>query len=179
MTMSKSKWVIDPAHTLVEFAVKHMMIATAKGRFSGVEGSIEADPADLSSAKFEATIDVNTVDTRDAQRDGHLRSADFFEVEKYPVITFRSRQVNHVEGNEYQLVGDLTIRGVSQPVTLDLTYEGQAKDPWGNERIGFAAQAKINRKDFGLTWNAALETGGFLVGEQVKLDIHIEAIKQG
>lgn len=172
-----AKWVLDASHSLVEFSVKHMMIATVKGRFSGVEGVIEADPADLTKAAFDVTVASATIDTRDEQRDGHLRSADFFDVEQYPHLTFKSRQVEQ-SGDEYQLIGDLTMHGVTREVTFALTYEGQGKDPWGNERIGFAAEAKVNRKDFGLTWNAALETGGVLVGEQVKIAVHIEAVKQ-
>ncbi len=173
-----AKWVIDPSHTLVEFSVKHMMIATVKGRFAGVEGTIVADPADLTSAAFDVKVDLSTIDTRDAQRDGHLRSADFFDVENHPAMTFKSKSVKAKGDDEYTLTGDLTIRGVTKEVAFDLTFEGQGKDPWGNEKLGFSAVGKINRKDFGLEWNVALESGGILVGETVKMEVHIEAAKQ-
>lgn len=175
---TKSKWVVDPSHTLVEFAVKHMMIATVKGRFTGVQGVIYADPADMTTAEIEGTIDAATVNTGEPQRDQHLRSADFFDVEKYPYITFKSKKIERTGDNEYKLTGDLTIHGVTKEVTLDLTVEGQGKDPWGNERLGLSAEGRINRKDFGLHWNALLETGGVLVGEQVRISIQVEAIKQ-
>jgi polyisoprenoid-binding protein YceI len=169
-------WKIDPTHTHVEFAVKHMMITTVKGRFSGVTGEIRLDEAQLASSKVDIEIDAATIDTRDSQRDTHLRSGDFFDVEQYPKITFRSTSV---EGTleSFKLNGELTIRGVSRPITLDVTHEGRGKDPWGGERIGFTATGKLNRKEFGLNWNAALETGGFLVGEDVKITLDVEAVK--
>lgn len=176
--MSKVTYVVDPAHTLVEFSVKHMMISTVKGRFSGVEGIIQADPADLTSAEFNIAVDVATVDTREAQRDGHLRSADFFDTENHPKLTFKSKKVTGKGGDEYAVTGDLTIRGTTREVTLNLSYEGANKDPWGNDRVGFLATGKVNRKDFGLLWNVALEAGGWLVGEEVKMEVHLEAIKQ-
>lgn len=176
--MSKATWVIDPSHSLVEFSVKHMMIATVKGRFSKFEGSFTADVTDLTTAQFAATIDAASVDTRDEQRDGHLRSADFFNVEEYPTLTFKSTRIERVSGDDYKLTGDLTIRGITKEVTLDATFEGTGKDPWGNERAGISAETKVNRKDFGLVWNVALETGGILVGEQVKISIQAQAVKQ-
>jgi len=172
------KWVVDASHTNVEFSVKHMMIATVRGRFGEVEGVIEGDPADLSSARFEATINAASIDTRQSDRDNHLRSADFFDVENHPKITFKSTRVEKTGENEYKVTGDLTIRGTTRPVTLDLTFEGRGKDPWGGERIALSATGKINRKDFGLTWNAALETGGVLVSDEVKLDLNVEAVLQ-
>lgn len=176
--MAKTKWVLDPAHSLAEFSVKHMMISTVKGRFAKLEGVIEADPADLTTATASVEIDVASIDTHEAQRNQHLRSADFFDAEKFPKLTFRSKRVTAKGGDEYALTGDLTIRGVTKEVTLDLTFEGEGKDPWGNQRIGFSAETRINRKDFGLNWNALLETGGVLVGDQVKINVEIEAIKQ-
>lgn len=176
--MSKTKWVIDPAHTLLEFSVKHMMIATVKGRFSGVEGGLYADLPDLTTADIEVTADANTVDTREAQRDQHLRSADFFDVENFPQITFKSNRIERTGNDAYKIIGDLTIRGVTREVAFDTTFEGMGKDPWGGERAGFSAEAKINRKDFGLNWNAVLETGGILVGEQVKISVEVEVVKQ-
>jgi polyisoprenoid-binding protein YceI len=175
--MSKATWVIDPSHTMVEFSVKHMMISSVKGRFSAVEGAILADGSDLSNAEINVTVDTASLSTRDDGRDAHLKSADFFDVENFPSLTFKSKQVMR-DGKEYKLTGDLMIRGVSNEVVLDLNYEGQAKDPWGNDRIGISAEGKIDRKTFGLVWNAALETGGILVGDQVKISISAEAIKQ-
>ncbi|HLT57976.1 MAG TPA: YceI family protein [Limnochordales bacterium] len=171
-------WKVDPSHSLVEFSVRHMMFATVKGRFSKFDAVIKGDPNDLTSATFEATIDAASIDTRDEQRDGHLRSADFFDVEKFPNLTFRSRQVTKTGDNTYQVVGDLTIRDVTRPVTLDVEFTGQGKDPWGNQRIGLRAKTSINRKDFGLTWNAPLEAGGFLVGDKVDITIEVEAVGQ-
>jgi len=172
------KWVVDPTHTNVEFAVRHMMISTVRGRFSKFEGVIEGDPNDLTGARIEGTIDAQSIDTRQEDRDNHLRSADFFDVANHPQITFKSTKVEKVGDNEYKVTGDLTIRGVTRPVTLDATFEGRGKDPWGGERIALSATGKINRKDFGLTWNAALETGGVLVSEEVKIEINAEAVLQ-
>lgn len=171
MSDAITTWKLDPAHTDITFAVKHMMIATVRGRFSGVEGTLTGDPNDLANAKVEVKIDASTIDTRQEQRDDHLRSADFFEVEKFPEITFVSRQVTPKGGDAYEVVGDLTIRGVTQPITLDATFNGRGKDPWGNEKIGFSAEGRLNRKDFGLTWNAPLEAGGFLVSDEVRITI--------
>jgi polyisoprenoid-binding protein YceI len=169
-------WKIDPAHTHVEFAVKHMMIATVKGRFSEVTGEIQLDEGNLRNSKVYIEINVASIDTREPQRDQHLLSPDFFDVEKYPKITFRSTAIENTL-EQFKLTGDLTIHGVTRPVTLDVTHEGRGKDPWGGERIGFAATGKIKRSDFGLTWNAALETGGFLVGDDVKISLDVEAVK--
>lgn len=176
--MSKATWVLDPSHSLVEFSVKHMMIATVKGRFSKFEGALTADVSDLTTAEIAVTADVASIDTRDSQRDDHLRSADFFDVEQFPTLTFQSARIERVAGAEYKLTGNLTIHGVTHEVTFDTTFEGTGKDPWGNERAGFSAEAKINRKDYGLVWNVALETGGILVGDQVKIAIQISAVKQ-
>lgn len=176
--MAKATWALDPAHTLVEFSVKHMMIATVKGRFTGIEGAVEGDLPDLTTARVEASVDATSVDTREAQRDQHLRSADFFDVEKFPKLTFQSTKVEAADGDDYKLTGDLTIHGVTRQVVLDVTFEGMGKDPWGNERAGFSAKGTVSRKDFGLVWNAMLETGGVLVGDQVKIAIEAEAIKK-
>jgi polyisoprenoid-binding protein YceI len=169
-------WKIDPAHSHVEFAIKHMMISTVKGRFSDVAGEIRLDEANLPNSRVDIDVNVASIDTREHQRDTHLRSADFFDVEKFPKMTFRSTRL---EGtlDELKLTGDLTIHGVTRPVTLDVTHEGRGKDPWGGERIGFSATGKIKRSDFGLTWNAALETGGFLVGDDVKISVDVEGVK--
>lgn len=175
--MSKSTWLIDPSHTQAEFSVKHMMFATVKGRFDKLEGQIVADPADLTTAEVKGSVEVESVSTGDAQRDGHLRSGDFFDAANHPKLTFESTQIRR-DGDDYKMVGNLTMLGVTQQVTFDLTYEGAGKDPWGNDRIGFAAETKVNRKDFGLNWNAALEAGGVLVGEQVKIAVYGQAVKQ-
>jgi polyisoprenoid-binding protein YceI len=171
-------WKLDPAHSAAEFKVKHMMISNVKGSFSGLSGTLTEHTIDATLSSIEASIDVSTVSTGDAQRDGHLKSADFFDVEKYPAMTFKSTKVERKGESEYAVTGDLTLHGVTKPVTLDV--EGPStpgKDPWGNTRIGISATAKINRKDFGLNWNAALETGGILVGEQVSISIDAQFIK--
>jgi polyisoprenoid-binding protein YceI len=171
-------WAIDPAHTAVEFSVRHMMVSSTKGRFTGVTGTLVIDEQNPENSSADVTIDAATVDTREERRDAHLRSADFLEVEKYPAITFKSTRVVPERGDRYKVYGDLTIHGVTQPVVLDTEYFGQNKTPWGSEVVGFSAETKINRKDFGLTYNAALETGGFLVGDEVKIRLEVEAIKQ-
>jgi polyisoprenoid-binding protein YceI len=175
--MAKSIWQIDPAHTEVEFAVKHMMISTVKGRFAEVSGTIDLDEADLSGSSVEVEIDVASIDTRQGQRDEHLRSADFFDVENHPKLTFRSRRVE-VEGvGHFRIVGDLTIRDQTREVVLEGTDEGRATDPWGNSKAGFTARTSIDRRDFGLTYNAALETGGVLVGNEIKITLEVQAAK--
>ena len=171
-------WKIDPAHTAAEFKVKHMMIANVKGTIKGITGDLTEHTTDASLSSIEATLDVSTINTGEPQRDGHLKSADFLELEKYPAITFKSTQVERKGEDEYAVTGDLTIHGVTRPVTLSV--EGPTppqKDPWGNVRIGLEATTKIDRKDFGLTWNTALETGGILVGDTVHITIEAEFIK--
>lgn len=171
-------WVLDAEHTSVEFAVKHLMVSTVKGRFSGVTGTIRLDEGDLANSSVEVSIDVSSIDTRQGQRDEHLRSPDFFDVENYPTIEFRSRRVEPVRSGEFRVIGDLTIRGVTREVVLEVTDEGRAVDPWGGRRAGFSAKTSIDRQDFGLTWNQALETGGVLVGNEVKISIDVEAIAE-
>ena len=171
-------WSIDPAHSHVEFAVKHMMIATVKGRFGVVHGTVQTDDADPARGIAEIEIDVDSIDTREPQRDTHLRSADFFDVEQFPKITFRSSRITDVSGDRFKLSGDLTIHGVTRDVTLDVTSEGRGRDPWGGERAGFSATTKIKRSEFGLTWNQALETGGLLVSDDVKISLDVEMVKQ-
>ena len=175
---STTTWKLDPAHSGAEFKVKHMMISNVKGHFSGLTATLTEHASDASLSSVEATIDVNSVNTGDAQRDGHLKGADFFDTEKYPNMTFKSTGVEKTGEAEYSVTGDLTLHGVTQPVTF--TVEGPsapAVDPWGNTRIGLTASAKINRKDFDLSWNATLETGGILVGESVHIVIEAEFIK--
>ena len=170
-------WTIDATHTEAAFAVKHLMIATVRGRFSEIQGQVSFDPADLSSGSVNVSINVASVDTREAKRDAHLRSADFFDVEKFPAMTFQSRRVQALKGSTFQLVGDLTLKDVTREVTLDVESQGLQADPWGGERAGFSARTSINRKEFGLTWNVALETGGIMVGEDVKITIDAELVK--
>ena len=175
--MTRTTWQIDPAHTEVGFAVKHMMLATVKGRFADVTGTISIDEADLAGSTVDVTIGTASIDTRQEQRDAHLRSADFFDVENHPTLTFVSRQVETSGSGKLRITGDLTIRGVTREVVLETAEEGRGKDPWGNERVGFSASTAIDRREFGLTWNNALETGGVLVGNEVRISLDVEAVK--
>ena len=174
---TQTTWTIDPAHTEVGFSVKHLMISTVRGRFADVRGTIQLDGSDLTRASVEAEIATASIDTRQDQRDAHLRSADFFEVEKYPTITFRSTAVERTGNDRYRITGDLTIRDITREVVLEGTDEGRGRDPWGGDRLGFSATTTIDRSDFGLTWNQALETGGVLVSDQIKISIDLEAVK--
>jgi len=176
-TPTQTVWKIDPAHSLIEFAVRHLMITTVKGRFGGVEGTVRLDEANPAAVDVDVRIDVSSIDTREPQRDAHLRSADFFEAEKHPHITFTATRPISRKGNEFELAGDLTIHGVTKEVVLDVTEEGRGKDPWGGERMGFSATTKIKRSDFGLTWNQALEAGGVLVGDEIKISLDLELLK--
>jgi polyisoprenoid-binding protein YceI len=177
-TATRSTWKIDPRHTLVQFSARHMMVTSVKGFFPGVEGTILDVSDDPTTSSVEVTIDAASVTTGDPQRDGHLRSADFFDVEHYPTITFKSRRIQG-KADEFELVGDLTIRGVTREVQLDVTYNGIGKTPHGSTIAGFTAEGKLNRKDWGLTWNVGLEAGGVLVGDQIKLSLEVEAVKEG
>ncbi|WP_010096876.1 YceI family protein [Ornithinibacillus scapharcae] len=176
--MTKTVWTVDKSHSSLEFIVKHMMISKVKGVFTEFEASLEADPSDLTGASIEFTVDLNSIDTRNEDRDNHLRSNDFLDIASHPKMTFVATDIKSTGDNEYDVTGDLTIRGVTKPVTFEMTMEGVHKDPWGNEVAGFSGTGKLNRKDFGLVWNAALETGGVLVGEEVKINLEIEAHKQ-
>jgi polyisoprenoid-binding protein YceI len=177
-TPTTTAWNIDPAHSAAEFKVKHMMISNVKGKFTGLAGVLSLNEEDVTKSEIEASIPVITISTGDEQRDGHLKSADFFDAEKFPVMTFKSAKVSPASGGEFTVTGDLTAHGVTRSVIFDVEGLTQpAKDPWGNLRIGFSATAKINRKDFGLTWNSALETGGVLVGEEIALTLDVEFIK--
>ena len=175
---STTTWKIDPAHSHAEFKVKHMMISNVKGSFSGVSGTLIEDTADPTRSQVEATIDISTITTGDAARDTHLKSADFFHHDEHPQMVFKSTKVEEKGPEEYAVTGDLTVHGVTKPVTF--AVEGPSapgKDPWGNTRIGLSATTKINRKDFGLSWNAPLETGGILVGEDVQISLDVQFIK--
>jgi polyisoprenoid-binding protein YceI len=171
-------WKLDPAHSVAEFKVKHMMISNVKGTFSGLSGSLQLDEADRTHSSVEASIDVSTIKTGDDQRDGHLKSADFFDVEKFPTLTFKSTNIDSTGGADYEVTGDLTIHGVTNPVIFAVEDVSEpSKDPWGNQRIGLSATTKINRKEFGLSWNSALEAGGLLVGETVTIMLEVQFIK--
>jgi polyisoprenoid-binding protein YceI len=177
-TIAKSKWNVDVAHSSVDFTVKHMMIAKVKGSFHSFEANIEADPADLTSANIGFTIDLSSVDTRTEDRDNHLRSADFFDVEKFPKLIFKSTSIERAGEDQYNVTGDVTLHGVTHAERFVVTFEGSGKDPWGNEKVAFSAVGSIKRSDYGLTWNAALETGGVLVGDEIKIALEIEASAQ-
>jgi polyisoprenoid-binding protein YceI len=172
-------WTIDPVHSHVEFSVRHLMISTVKGRFAGVQGTAVLDEAQPGNSKVEVTIDVRSIDTHEPDRDTHLRSADFFEIEKFSAMTYRSTRVEKAGDDRYRVTGDLTIRDQTRPVALDVTLEGKGKDPWGGDRMGFSATARIKRSDFGLKWNQLLEAGGVAVGDEVKIAIDVELVKQG
>jgi polyisoprenoid-binding protein YceI len=169
-------WAIDAAHSEAGFAVKHLMISTVKGRFGAISGTIVLDEANPAASTVQAEIDATSIDTRSEQRDAHLRSPDFFAVEAYPTLTFRSTKVDAQSKGEFRVTGDLTIRDVTKQVVLEVEETGRATDPWGGERIGFTATTKLNRDEFGLTWNAALETGGVMVGNEVKITLEIQAV---
>ncbi len=171
-------WAIDPVHSIAEFSVKHMMISTVKGRFRTVAGTIQLDEANPANSSVTAEIDVASIETGEAQRDGHLRSDDFFNAEQYPQLTFRSTRIEKKSDEEWKIAGQLTIRDVTQDVTLDTEYSGQITDPYGKQRAGFTAETTLSRKEFGLKWNALLETGGAVVSDRVKVTLHLEAIRQ-
>jgi polyisoprenoid-binding protein YceI len=170
-------WTIDPTHSLVEFSGKHMMFTTVKGRFRDVQGTIALDQADLASSSVEVEIRADSIDSGVDQRDGHLKSPDFLDVENNPTITFKSTSVRPLGSDRARVAGDLTIRGTTRPVELDVAYEGLGTSPWGKEVVGFSARTELNRKDFGLTWNVALEAGGFLVSETVKIQLEVQAVR--
>lgn len=171
-------WKIDPAHSRAEFKVKHMMISNVKGSFNGLTGTLIEDTTDPTRSQVEASIEIGTISTGDGQRDAHLKSADFFHHEQHPVMTFKSNKIEKKGDENFAVTGDLTLHGVTKPVTF--AVEGPSapgKDPWGNTRVGLSATTKINRKDFGLTWNAALESGGILVGEDVQIVLDVQFIQ--
>lgn len=177
----KTTWQIDAAHSSVEFAVKHMMFTTVRGRFKDVKGTIEADEQNPDASTVNVKIAAASIDTGSPDRDAHLRSADFLDVENHPTLTFRSKRVEGAmkkEGDTFRVTGDLTIRGTTMEVTLECQYEGTGKDPWGGTRAGARATARIDRRDWGLKWNQALETGGILVANEVRIEVEAQAVKQ-
>ncbi len=171
---STQTWALDAAHSTVEFAVKHLMISNVRGRFSDITGTLTGNPADASDFELDVTIGVASIDTRQEQRDGHLRSPDFFDAEKWPTIRFIGKRIEGDVTDEFKLIGDLTIRDTTKEFTLDVTSEGRLTDPWGNARVGFTASGKLDRSDFGLTWNQALEAGGFMVGDEIKISVDVQ-----
>lgn len=177
-TTAVSTWAIDGSHSIAEFSVKHMMVATAKGRFGAFDGTIQWDQANPAASSVSINIDVNSINTNEPQRDGHLKSDDFFNAEQYPAAIFRSTRIEPDGDDEFKVYGDLTIRDQTHPIVLDVELEGQILDPYGLQRAGFEAKAEISRKQFGLNWNALLETGGAVVADKVKLLFHIEATQQ-
>lgn len=177
-TTNTSTWNLDASHAEVGFSVRHLMISTVRGRFGGIAGTITLDESKPENSKVDVTIDVTTIDTRQEQRDAHLRSADFFDAANYPTMHFVSKRIDGDVTDSFIVVGDLTIRGTTREVTLEVSAEGRGMDPWGNERAGFSAKGKINRGEFGLGWNQALEAGGVVVSDEVKLLIEAEVVKQ-
>ena len=175
--MATTKWVLDPTHSEVQFKVKHLVISTVTGAFKSFEGSLETDSEDFQNAKVNITLDVNSIDTNQEQRDGHLKSGEFFDAEKYPKISFTSTSLTK-DGGDYKLTGDLTIKDVTKPVTLDVEFGGSAADFYGNTKAGFDVTGKINRKEFGLTWDGVTEAGSIVVGEDIKLQASVQFAKQ-
>lgn len=175
-TQTTTKWVIDPTHSELTFKVKHMMIANVKGEFKNF--SVEVDGENIFKSPLHVRVDASSINTNNTDRDSHLKSADFFDVENHKELSFKSTSFKHQDGDEYQLKGILTIKGISKEVVLDVEFGGINKDPWGNEKAGFSIEGKINRKDWGLNWNAALETGGVLVSDEVKISGEVQFVKQ-
>lgn len=173
-----TKWVIDKSHSKIQFDVAHLVISEVTGQFKSFDGSVLSDKPDFSDAKIEVSIDVNSINTDDEKRDGHLKSPDFFDANKYPKITFKSKSLKKVNNNLYKLTGDLTMHGVTKEVVLDVQFNGIKNDPWGNTKAGFKVTGKINRNDFGLKYNAPLEGGGVLIGEEVNITCNVELLKQ-
>jgi len=176
--MANENWQVDGAHSAVNLTVRHMVISKVRGRFTRWNAKLAFDSADLARSAVEVEIEAASIDTGVADRDTHLSSADFLDAQKFPTLRYRSRRVEAPSKDRLRVVGDLTIRDVTREVVLDVEYGGQGKDPWGNQRAGFSATTSINRKDFGLTWNQALETGGLLVADRVDIEIELQAIRQ-
>lgn len=169
-------WVIDPAHSMIGFRAKHMMFTTVRGQFDSFQGTLNLDVQNPENSSVEGTIDVSSIDTGDNDRDNHLRSPDFFDVANHPTMTFRSTRIERTRDNEFKVYGDLTLRGTTREIAWDVEAAELGKDPWGNPRLGFSAETKLNRKDFGLNWNVALETGGWLVSDEIKIVAEVQAV---
>jgi polyisoprenoid-binding protein YceI len=172
------EYAIDPAHSTIGFVARHAMVTNVKGKFNDFEGTLHLDGGDPAKSTASLDIKMDSIDTGSADRDGHLKSADFFKTDEFPAMTFRSTKVEALGGDDYRITGDLSILGVTKPLSIDLEFNGSAKDPFGNERVGFEGKAEILRSEWGLTWNAALETGGVLVSDKIKLTFDISAIKK-
>jgi polyisoprenoid-binding protein YceI len=177
MSTLTGDYSIDPAHTTIGFVVRHAMVTNVKGGFQDFSGSLHLDEANPAASTATIDVKMDSIDTGNADRDGHLKSADFFRTDEFPVMTFRSTRAESLGGDDYRITGDLSILGVTKPVTIDLEFNGLAKDPFGNERVGFEGKAEILRSEWGLSWNAALETGGVLVSDKIKLRFDISAIR--
>ena len=171
-------WQIDPAHSEINFTVRHMMISNVRGNFEKFSGVIELDEENPANSSVDVKIEASSISTRETQRDTHLRSAEFLDTEKYPYLTFKSKRIEVLDSNHGRIIGDLTIRDITREVALDVEYSGMSKSPWGKTSAGFTAHTVINRKDWGLTWNVALETGGWLVSDEIKIELEMEVIKQ-
>ena len=171
-------WNIDSSHSEIQFVVRHMMLSKVRGQFEKFTGTVNLDENNPASTTVEIQIEVNSINTRDAKRDGHLRSPDFFNAEVYPHMTFKSSRVEVLDPKHAHLIGDMTIRNITHPVTLNVEHLGMVKNPWGMTSTGFTASTRINRKEWGLTWNMALESGGFLVGDEIEINIELELVKQ-
>ena len=171
-------YTVDADHSEIGFKVRHMGISSVAGRFLKVDGSFSFDPKNIAASKAQATIAADSVDTQQTKRDDHLRTPDFFDTKSHPQITFVSKEIKDVDGTSFKVLGDLTIRGQTKPVVLDATYNGTTIDPWGNERVGFEAEAKIDRKDWGITWNKLLDSGGLVVGNEVKIVLQVEGVRK-
>lgn len=174
---AQSKWNFDPSHSAVEFEVSHMVITEVTGKFHSFEGEVTSGEVDFTDSRISFSIDASSVNTENEKRDGHLKSADFFDVENHPKITFKSKSMKKVSGNNYKLTGDFTMHGVTKEITLDAKYNGIAKDPWGNTKAGFKVTGEINREDYGLTWNNTLDNGNLLVGKEVFITCRIQLVR--
>jgi polyisoprenoid-binding protein YceI len=175
--MTTSTWNIDATHSGINFSIRHMVVSKVRGRFAKYSGTIAIDDGDLTRSQVEVAIDASSIDTGTPQRDEHLRSADFFDVAAFPELRFRSRSIEKLDDAGYRVIGELTIRDVTREVSLDVEYGGRAKDPWGNERVGFLAKTHLDRKAFGLGWNQLLEAGGVLVGDRVDIELEVQAVR--
>jgi polyisoprenoid-binding protein YceI len=175
--MKTNNWTLDTAHSGITFSVRHMVVAKVRGRFADWRGTLDLDEADLSRSRVEVEIDAGSIDTGNAQRDEHLRSADFLDVQQFPTLRFVSQRVEEVGNDRLRVLGELSVHGVTRQVTLDVERGGNAKDPWGNQRAGFAGRLSILRSDFGLTWNQALETGGVLVADRIDIELDVQAVQ--
>lgn len=174
---NNNRWNIDTTHSAIGFSVRHMVVAKVRGRFATWSSKVQLDPSDLTRSSVEVEIDASSIDTGVADRDNHLRSADFFDVARFPSLRFKSEKVEKVSGDRYRVHGDITIRDITRPIALDVEYGGQGKDPWGNQRVAFSATTSLSRSEFGLKWNQALEAGGVLVGDKIEIEIEVQAVQ--